>query len=144
MLLDSGPLGLLANPTTRGPARELQDWARGRAVAGDRLVVPAIADYEVRRELLRAGLDAGLRRLDVLCSGLDFVPLTTAALRIAASLWADARNSGAPAAHDAALDGDVILAGQARTLVNEGEVVVITTNVRHLARYVDARRWTDV
>ena len=115
---------------------------------GDRFVVPEIADYEVRRELLRAEKLRGLQRLDELCVGFGFQPLSSAIMREAAVLWADARNAGMPTAHDAALDGDVILAAQARSLVVNDEaddvVVVATTNTKHLKRYVDARLWTEI
>ena len=147
LVLDSGPLGLLSNPKQTGEAREAQDWARSHLAEGDRFVVPEIADYEVRRELLRADKQAGLNRLDELCIGLGYLPLTTAAMRAAASLWAEARNAGTPTAHDAALDGDVILAAQARNApaaASDEPVVVATTNAAHLSRYVDARKWSDV
>ena len=61
---------------------------------------------------------------------------------LAAQLWADARNRGKPTADRNALDGDVILAAQAIWEVNAGnEVVIATTNVRHLSQFVDAREW---
>ena len=68
-------------------------------------------------------------------------------MREAADLWAEARNRGYPTAHDAALDGDVLLAAQARDLHADppGErVVVATTNVAHLERYVDAQLWMSL
>jgi predicted nucleic acid-binding protein len=143
VLLDSGPLGLLANPTTSGPAREARDWATERIGAGDHLVIPEIADYEVRRELLRANRVRGLERLEELCAGLAYQPLTTTIMRAAATMWADARNRGNPTAHDLALDGDVILAAQAQAFNDAAAVVVATTNTKHLKRYVDARLWSD-
>ena len=69
--------------------------------------------------------------------------ITTTAMRRAADLWADARRGERPTAPDHALDGDVILASQALGL-HPGEVVVATTNPRHLRRYVDAVRWADL
>ncbi len=147
IVLDSGPLGLLSNPTATGIAREIQDWARTRITAGDVFIVPEIADYEVRRELIRAGKTRGISRLDELCAGLDYHPLSTAVMRDAAQLWARARNSGYPTAQDAALDGDVLLAAQARYLrsrVPDGRIVVVTTNTSHLKRYVDAAVWTEL
>jgi predicted nucleic acid-binding protein len=144
VVLDSGPLGLLANPTQSGPARAAWEWARSTLGRGDELVVPEIADYEVRRELVRAAKGHAVERLDELCEGLTYQPITTSTMREAAALWADARNSGAATAHDLALDGDVILAAQACELAERGSVVVATTNVKHLARYVDARVWHDV
>ncbi|MBI2703751.1 MAG: nucleic acid-binding protein [Actinobacteria bacterium] len=144
ILLDSGPLGLLANPSTKGPAPVAREWVRVRLAAGDSFVVPEIADYEVRRELLRAARTAGLDRLDELCAGFQYEPLTTPVMRDAALLWAQARNAGTPTAHDLALDGDVILAAQARSLADYGQSVVATTNTKHLERYVDAREWSDI
>jgi len=85
--------------------------------------VPEIADYEVRRELIRAGQTRGVQRLDLLCEGFNYLPLTTEIMRIAAELWATARNAGTPTASDAALDADVILAAQAMVLRNEHVVL---------------------
>ena len=147
IVLDSGPLGLLSNPTTRGPGQQAQDWARDRISAGDQIIVPEIADYEVRRELIRAHKTQGIARLDELCTGLSYHPLTTPIMRDAAHLWAEARNGGYPTAHQAALDGDVILAAQARDLHRNppgDRVVVATMNVTHLKRYVDAQLWTSI
>lgn len=120
-------------------------WLRERLAQGCRVVIPAIADYEVRRELLRAGKASSLKRLDALHGPLDFSPISTAALRKAAELWAQARNSGQPTADPKALDGDVILAAQALMLVGEGdELVVATTNPGHLARFVPATVWDSI
>lgn len=144
VLLDSGPLGLLSNPTTAGEPREIREWALHLLDAGATIVVPEIADYEVRRELIRAGKTNGVRRLDRLTEGFAFEPLRTSHFRRAAQLWADARNRGLPTAHDAALDGDVLLAAQAIEL--EGihpETVVATTNPKHLETFVRALRWRD-
>jgi predicted nucleic acid-binding protein len=105
--------------------------------------VPEIADYEVRRELLRANKVRGLARLDALADLLEYLPLTTAAMRQAAVLWAQARQQGRPTADDKALDGDVILAAQAITL-GTTEVVIATTNVGHLSRFAPAALWPDI
>ena len=144
ILLDAGPLGLISNPSPKRAGRRAHDWARARIEAGDRLVVPEIADYELRRELLRAGKHKGIERLDVLISAFGFRPVTTQVLRDAAALWADARNAGWSIADPAALDGEVILAAQARALAAEqdDDVVVATTNTKHLKRFVDAKVWS--
>jgi hypothetical protein len=63
----------------------------------------------------------------------------------AAELWALARTEGYPTADDAALDADVILAAQAQLAAEyDYEVVVATTNVGHLGRFVDARPWEQI
>lgn len=147
ILLDSGPLGLLSNPTTTGPGQQAQDWARDRIASGDQIIVPEIADYEVRRELIRADKTKGIARLNELCAALGYHPMSTPIMRDAAHLWAQARNDGYPTAHHAPLDGDVLLAAQARNLHSttpDKRVVVATTNVAHLERYVEASLWTEL
>ena len=117
------------------------------ASAGTELVLPEIADYEVRRELVRSGRDVGVARLDELCAHLSYAPLSTPVMRDAAALWAEARNSGYPTAHQAALDGDVLLAAQARSVAAAEpaeRVVVATTNVAHLERFVETEHWADI
>lgn len=103
---------------------------------------PEIVDYEVRRELLRAGKVAGIRKLDLLKAQLIYLPITTEAMLKAAELWAEARKRGRPTADPNALDGDVILAAQAALVTEEGnEVIIATTNIGHLSQFVDAREW---
>ncbi len=64
-------------------------------------------------------------------------------MRKAAELWAQARQSGRQTAADPALDGDVILAAQALTL-GLPQVVIATTNVGHLGRFVPAELWQNI
>ena len=64
-------------------------------------------------------------------------------MRRAAEFWAEARRDGRPTAPDPALDGDVILAAQAATL-DRDDVIIATTNPKHLSRYVPAALWTDI
>src|SRR4051794_11642519 len=113
VLLDAGPLGMACHPR---PMEEITAWLGGLLTANVEVVVPEIADYEVRRELLRAGLSKSIRRLDQLQSTLDFLPISSDAMRKAAEFWADARRRGRPTAHEKTLDADAILAGQAATL----------------------------
>lgn len=109
------------------------------------VLVPEIADYEVRRELLRARKHKSIERLDFLKEQLVYVPLTTATMQRAAELWAEARNQGRPTTSGASLDADVILAAQAIGLQNStDETIVATDNVDHLARFVEAKRWMDL
>lgn len=143
VLLDAGPLGLVTNPRLSPQAVACARWLQSIVDGGSRVLVPEIADYEVRRELLRAGRLRGVERLDALAGRLEYLPLTTAAMRQAAVFWAEARRQGQPTAEDRALDGDVILAAQAVTL-GEPDAVVATTNVGHLARFVTAELWQNV
>lgn len=103
--------------------------------------VPEIADYELRRELLRADKTKSIERLDQLKELIGYLPLTTGAMLVAAQLWAEVRNQGQPTASDKALDADVILAAQAILLEDSGEdtkVMVAADNVKHLSRFVTA------
>lgn len=141
LLLDSGPVGLLIHPRRTG---EILDWAM-RMQSEDRLVIPEIADYEVRRELLRLKATASVSRLDRLESAVRYAPITTPVMVLASALWASARRSGLPTAGQESLDGDVILAATALDLRSRGrEVVVVTTNTRHLERFVETVGWEDL
>ena len=147
VLLDSGPLGLACGRPGVPAHDSCRHWFRALIVRGVIVVVPEIADYEVRRELMRVGASHSLRRLDelIMTGGLFFAPVTTAEWRQAAFFWADARQKGMPTAHPHALDADVILAGCAVTTGHPGDqVLVATNNVGHLARYCDARLWTTI
>jgi len=142
ILLDSGPLGMVTNPKATPLTLECQLWLDSLPSKGYEVVLPEIADYEVRRELIRAGKVAGIRQLDLLKSFVRYRPLTTEIMLLAAQLWADARLRGRPTADSTALDGDVILAAIAIVEVNDGnEVIIATTNVGHLSQFVDAREW---
>ena len=62
-----------------------------------------------------------------------------------AEFWAAAREQGRPNAADHALDGDMILAGQAATLdAGADDLVIATTNVKHLSQFVPAEVWTEI
>jgi predicted nucleic acid-binding protein len=143
VVLDSGPLGLGSNPRTSAAVAAFRHWLQGCVRAGARVIIPEIADYEVRRELLRAKKTKGLRQLDLLTQSLEFLPINSMAMRRAAEYWAQARQTGMPTAADPALDGDMILAAQASTL-GDPNVVVATTNVGHLSRFVVTRLWQSI
>ncbi|NJN87544.1 MAG: type II toxin-antitoxin system VapC family toxin [Leptolyngbyaceae cyanobacterium SL_7_1] len=145
ILLDSGPLGMVTNPKAKGIPLDCQQWLKLLLRRGERVAIPEIADYEVRRELLRAGLLQSLRRLDDLKQTLEYVSIRTETMLLAATLWAEARQAGQPTADIKALDGDVILSAQARLLCDQTtEVVVATTNVGHLSRFITASDWQSV
>ena len=80
VLLDAGPLGLATNPTASPTNDECNRWVLSLLAQGTRVVLPKIADYEVRRGLLRVRKTAGLRSLDLLKTALEFAPITTAAM----------------------------------------------------------------
>ena len=143
ILLDSGPLGLVTNP--RGSPQNLacNQWLQAVIAAGCRVILPEIADYEVRRELLRSRRIRGIAQLDALATVIEYLPLTTAAMRQAAEFWAQARQQGQPTAGDKTIDGDMILAGQAAT-IGDSSVIIATTNVAHFTRFISAELWPNI
>jgi predicted nucleic acid-binding protein len=143
VLLDAGPLGLATNPRRSAQSVACARWVQSLTAAGVRLIVPEIADYEIRRELLRAKKVKGLAQLDALARLLEYLPLTTAAMRRAAVFWAQARQQGQPTASDNTIDGDMILAGHA-TALGVPNVVIAATNVGHLSRFVPADLWPNI
>lgn len=145
VLLDSGPLGILTNPKPSDLTLECRLWLESLWSKNYRVILPEIVDYEVRRELLRANKQAGIIRLNQFKARLEYLPLNTAMILQAADFWAAARRKGVPTADPKALDGDVILAAQAQVInIDDERVVIATTNVKHLSRFVDAREWQNV
>lgn len=141
IILDAAPLSLLCHPNKqRAVVQEVNSWLDERMSAGSIVYLPEIADYEVRRELIRAGKRKSIRKLDGLQRRLVYLPIDTAAMRRAAERWAEARNRGTPTADPKEIDADVILAAQAESV----GAVVATENVGHLSRFVDARHWRDI
>ena len=147
LLLDTGPLGQLCHPR-KDHNRPITEWLARLLQAADdsfQISVPEIADYELRRKLLHL-IDKGqatekrIQRLDDLGRLLDYLPLDTETMRRAAELWAVARKQGLPTSAEQALDGDVILAAQADLVGG----TVVTTNRKHLSRFVPAKEWTDI
>ena len=143
IFLDAGPLGLMTNPKPSPAAVACVRWLHSLVADRARVVVPEIADCEVRRELLRADKTAGIARLDALARLAEYQPITTAAMRQAAVFWAQARRQGQPTAGDKTIDGDMILAAQAVTF-GDPDVVIATTNVGHLSRFAPTELWTNI
>lgn len=142
VLLDTGPLGMLAHPR---PTPEIVAWLRDLLQANVRVCLPEIADYELRRELLRGGKAKSIERLNALKAGLDYLPITTETMLKAAEFWAQARQQGKPTADDKALDGDMILCALAALVGQPGDdVVIATTNVGHLSRFSQAKLWKEI
>jgi predicted nucleic acid-binding protein len=149
VVLDTGPLGLASKPRGKGDADRCRAWIRALDAAGIRVVIPEVCDYELRRELVRCGATAGIARLDELerPPALDYAPITTPAMRLAAEFWSHVRRAGMPTADRHAIDADCILAAQALLLRGPDDVVTIaTTNLGHLGRFpgVEAEPWEAI
>ena len=145
LLLDSGLIGPLCH-SGKPQSRPVSDWFWETVATGrHEFCLPEIIDYELRRKLIhltRIGRASqrSLDHLDRFGRLLTYLPLDTATMRHAAELWAEVRLRGLPTAPDTALDVDVILAAQA---VSVGGTVV-TTNPRHLERFVPAKTWEEL
>ena len=152
VILDTGPLSNCvvrvsdkpgASPT---PSQDCRRWLTACERGGVQILVPAIAYYEVLREVERRTATGQGRRLREYCFQPDrFIPLTTSQLELAAALWGRARRTGLSTASGAALDRDVILCAQVQSLgVSPSDYVVATTNTRHLTHFVHAQEWQDI
>ena len=149
--LDTGPLGILTNPRRSQTTLDALQWASNHIRAGNRFLVPAIADYEVRRELVRLGRTLGIAALDTWNSSLPdrYLPLTDSALRLGAILWAQSRNAGTPTSDPKELDCDVLIAAQAldyqRThALPTGTLIMATVNVGHMSQFLSADLWQNI
>jgi hypothetical protein len=78
-----------------------------------------------------------------LAAATEYLPLGTVAMRRAAELWAAARQTGQPTAGDNTIDADVILVAQAEAM-GVADVVIATTNVGHLSRFISAEVWSAI
>ncbi len=147
LVLDSGPLGLLTHPQRSAEVIAVTEWLSRCLLSGDRVIIPAIVYYELKRELLRANKTFGVARLKAFASMAPgrYLPLSDDALRLAAELWATARKQGRPTADAKDLDIDVILAAQALTFgPAPSDVVVATSNAKHLSQFIRAQNWAEI
>lgn len=147
VFLDSGPLSLIVQRRGVPVADACRSWLLSGLSKGSQFHVAEIVDYELRRELIRAGKTAAVARLDafILAAPGRYVPLTTNAMRQAARLWAEVRQRGLPTSDPRDLDVDVILAAQALGIgAGPGDMIVATTNPGHLTRFVAADLWTNI
>lgn len=146
IFLDTNVLGMVTNPKNINTiCQECKEWLDALPLKGYQIILPEIVDYELRRELLRAGKTSGIKRLDQLKQAITYLPITTAVMLLAANFWAEVRKTGQPTADPKSLDGDVILAAQAKIEELKGhQVIIATTNVKHLSLFVDAREWQNI
>ncbi len=136
LILDTGILGKVVHPRKHTEARR---WL-AEAVMHHDVLISEVCDYELRRELIRIGAVRSLSHLDELGRELRYLPVTTSTWRSAARLWAVMREAGRATSDAAALDGDVILAAQAR----DEDAIIVTTNVRHFTSIADARMLDEI
>ena len=119
---------------------EIKLWLATLLSLESPVIVPAIVDYEVRRNLVLEGLTASLELLDELNARVTVLAPSAGVYQAAAGIWAQARRHGRATSHPLDLDVDVIIAA----LAIETGAIVATDNVAHLGRFVDARPWFTI
>lgn len=155
VFLDTNILGLISNSNTSfDECQQCDRWLTTLSVRGVRFVTSDICDYEVRRGLIssfiRSGkLASGINGLNSLKTDglLEFLPVSTEALDLAANLWARASNESLTTRDDKNIDVDIIISAQYQILRDEHlgqQVIVATTNLKHLSRFCEAARWQDI
>lgn len=145
VLLDAGPLGMVTNPRGSQEADACNKWLESLLTKGAQVIIPEIADYELRRELLRADKKPGIKRLDELKKAISYLPINTNTMLKASEFWAEARNRGKQTADDKALDADMILSAQAVLIKKtEDDVIIATTNIDHLSLFAKASKWNEI
>lgn len=151
VFIDSGVLGILANPNKTGEASDCEEWLYTLLSQGVYVCSSDLCDYEVRRSLVLVSEKKpelkSIDNLDEIREIISFLPVTSALLKKAASVWASARSQGIPTSDDKSLDVDMIICTQSQMIKEEfpGRYIVIaTTNVKHLSRFAEAKTWREI
>ena len=147
VILDSGVLHTLVSTSKVKEVTDCQDWFYSLLSRSALVVTSSIANYEVKRELIRRKKVQEINNLNLLKTLIDFLRVDDPTLELAAELWAEARNKGMPTADEKNLDADMIICAQYQLLAAAypGRYVVIaTTNVKHLSRFTEAKEWQDI
>lgn len=80
---------ILATPFRITAAAFIAHWAAEYIAAGHELYIPDVIDYELRRELLRAKKASSILLLHGLKASLNFLPIHSPTILLAADLWND-------------------------------------------------------
>ena len=101
--------------------------------------------------MLRLGRTKSIASLDALNSSdpSRYLPLIDSALKLAAELWARARNMGPLPADPRELNVDILIAAQVLDYQNTSGIpltdfIVATVNVGHLSLFVPADLWANI
>jgi hypothetical protein len=151
VFIDSGILGILANPNKKGEVNDCEQWLYKLLSQGVYICSSDLCDYEVRRNLIletnkKPHLNS-IKNLEELKELITFLPVSPSLLIQAASLWAEARVRGMPTADNKTLDVDIIICSQWQMLKEEFPsryIVIATTNVKHLSRFAEALSWREI
>jgi predicted nucleic acid-binding protein len=151
VFLDTNILGKLTNPNQLPEAVECQVWFERLLAKGVYLVSSELCFYELKRSLILAanqgGINRGIKKLDDLRLFVEFFPVDRAVAELSSMLWAEARTKNTPTAKADNIDIDIMIAAHWRLLTEEfpgREVVIATTNIKHLSLFAEAREWQNI
>ena len=133
VVLDSGILGQLVHKDGAKRAK-VEAFLETHQPEITALVIPEIADYEVRRSLLKIGSIGSVKMLDQLVAIAKYEPFSTPQVRRAAEIWAHCRKNGFPFCDDKELDGDCFVIAQTESY--GPTATVLTTNPNDIGRFV--------
>jgi predicted nucleic acid-binding protein len=137
LLLDTNVLARLCHPTAY---RDVQRWFRELLERGDsapEILIPVLADYEIRRAFLTRGASASLEQLDRIEAVARTLPVTPQATRMAAELRS---KLGCPPGADLS-DADLVIVAQAQ--LEQAVLVTSDRAIKELANVV-AKDWDAV
>lgn len=154
VILDTSVLGLITNRNTASnEVNNSQRWLSLLLARSAYIVTSDLCDYEHRRGLILASMtggdSSGIKKLNQLRQDktIDFLPVTSEVLLVAAEKWATAQTSNLPTTDKKRIDVDIILSAQWQ-LLNEQfpgrRVVIATTNIRHFSRFTDCQNWQNI
>jgi hypothetical protein len=95
----------------------------------------------------QGGINRGIKKLDDLRLFVEFFPVDRAVAELSSMLWAEARTKNTPTAKADNIDIDIMIAAHWRLLTEEfpgREVVIATTNIKHLSLFAEAREWQNI
>ncbi|MEW6733135.1 MAG: PIN domain-containing protein [Acidobacteriota bacterium] len=137
ILLDSGVISQITHPKNYPDTKK---WFERMLDANITVYISEASDYEARRGFIARDLTNSLNRLEWLNSLCTYLSITTPIMRQAAQMWAQAKKGGYSTADVRELDFDIIIAAH----ILEVGAIVVTTNVGHLLRYVEAKNWNEI
>jgi hypothetical protein len=154
VFLDSNILGLLCNTSDLHEAVDCIDWFNTQWTRGISFMTSDLCLYEVRRGLLKASIGLakpvpGLLTLENIRSDgyLEFLPVSTGVLDLAAEIWAEAAADGRTTRGDKNIDVDIIISAHYQLLVDTypgQQVIVATKNLKHISRFCQAASWQEI
>lgn len=148
IILDTYPTSCASKEPDKVPtfSDQCSTWIAACELRGHRILVTAIAYFEVLRELEMRTATMQIERLKNYCLRPSrFLSLATEDLELAASLWGQSRRAGKPTSDQKALDVDVISAAQALSLgLPATEYIIATTNPGHQSRFLPCDSWQNI